>query len=461
MKQPLTGGELVASQKQVRTLGVIRASLHNGRESDVLHLERIAETLSKAKSVEAVVLAMPDDDYHASLSRELTFCEIFLGDVENMNNRLLEAARSQGASCLVDCSLLTQCLDPHLYDELVDYHNASPGSMTRPSLWYPEYLPNVVDVDTLSTITEEYSWPYYSHVSEAHINYYTPNLDKITHLFSHLNPICQELVIHKGRQLRNSMNLAVHPYDPVNWASRCASLLPKIENLFHKRSVSVLEVGCGRRFGLGILLRMAGIAQYSGIDLNLPPLSDEQLEFFEEWLSFNQQAAPISGMSMEPIVRDECSQGGYSFFEGSVQLRAMDACALEFEDNSFDLIFSDAVLEHIAPCKSAIKEMYRVLKPGGFAVHGIDFKDHMTKDGDSHLYVSKKEWHEKHRSRLINLSRPAEMYSWFSEVGFHFLSISEDKFTEADSSQIHADHLAFGVSDALTHASHVVMQKAG
>lgn len=42
----------------------------------------------------------------------------------------------------------------------------------------------------------------------------------------------------------------------------------------------------------------------------------------------------------------------------------MDITNIEFEDNSFDFILSNHVLEHIPDDKKAIREMYRVLKHG-------------------------------------------------------------------------------------------------
>jgi ubiquinone/menaquinone biosynthesis C-methylase UbiE len=46
-------------------------------------------------------------------------------------------------------------------------------------------------------------------------------------------------------------------------------------------------------------------------------------------------------------------------------LMQMDARALEFPDESFDLIYSFHALEHIPGPKDAVREMSRVLRPGG------------------------------------------------------------------------------------------------
>ena len=48
-----------------------------------------------------------------------------------------------------------------------------------------------------------------------------------------------------------------------------------------------------------------------------------------------------------------------------------DICDLPFEENSFDIIFCNHVLEHINDDKKAIQELYRVLKPGGFGIFQI------------------------------------------------------------------------------------------
>ncbi|MCL5128562.1 MULTISPECIES: class I SAM-dependent methyltransferase [unclassified Algibacter] len=48
-----------------------------------------------------------------------------------------------------------------------------------------------------------------------------------------------------------------------------------------------------------------------------------------------------------------------------------DICDLPFEDNSYDIIFCNHVLEHIPDDTKAMQELYRVLKPGGMGVFQI------------------------------------------------------------------------------------------
>jgi SAM-dependent methyltransferase len=51
----------------------------------------------------------------------------------------------------------------------------------------------------------------------------------------------------------------------------------------------------------------------------------------------------------------------------SVSLVRGDACKMHFPDESFDMIYSAAVLHHVATPAAALSEMARVLRPGGVA----------------------------------------------------------------------------------------------
>jgi methyltransferase type 11 len=46
-------------------------------------------------------------------------------------------------------------------------------------------------------------------------------------------------------------------------------------------------------------------------------------------------------------------------------------CALPFEDECFDVIFCNHVLEHIQDDTQAMKELYRVMKKGGWGIFQV------------------------------------------------------------------------------------------
>lgn len=62
-----------------------------------------------------------------------------------------------------------------------------------------------------------------------------------------------------------------------------------------------------------------------------------------------------------------------------------DICNLPFADNCFDVILCNHVLEHIPNDTKALKELYRVLKPGGWGVFQVpqDLNRENTFEDDS------------------------------------------------------------------------------
>ncbi|NHM01788.1 class I SAM-dependent methyltransferase [Flavobacterium difficile] len=62
-----------------------------------------------------------------------------------------------------------------------------------------------------------------------------------------------------------------------------------------------------------------------------------------------------------------------------------DICNLPFEDNQYDMILCNHVLEHIPDDTKAMQELYRVMKPGGMGIFQIpqDLKREVTFSDDS------------------------------------------------------------------------------
>lgn len=69
--------------------------------------------------------------------------------------------------------------------------------------------------------------------------------------------------------------------------------------------------------------------------------------------------------------------------ESSVAMRHMDLTALDLPDASFDAIYCSHVLEHIPDDRMAMREMRRVLRPGGWAIIQVPILRQVTEEDPS------------------------------------------------------------------------------
>ncbi|HEX5705484.1 MAG TPA: class I SAM-dependent methyltransferase [Pyrinomonadaceae bacterium] len=110
--------------------------------------------------------------------------------------------------------------------------------------------------------------------------------------------------------------------------------IPAAADFTNARGLRVLEIGCGMGTD-GAQFAKAG-ANYTGIDL-----TDAAVELARKRFQ-------VSGLKGE--------------------FRVADAERLDFPDASFDLVYSHGVLHHTPDIEAAVREIHRVLKPGGRAM---------------------------------------------------------------------------------------------
>lgn len=101
-----------------------------------------------------------------------------------------------------------------------------------------------------------------------------------------------------------------------------------------------------------------------------------------------------------------------------------DICDLPFEDNLYDIIFCNHVLEHIPDDSKAMQELYRVLKPGGMGVFQIpqDLSREKTFSDDSIT-------DQKERAKIFGQYDHVRIYGrdYFDKLrGIGFTVIEED-----------------------------------
>ena len=102
-------------------------------------------------------------------------------------------------------------------------------------------------------------------------------------------------------------------------------------------------------------------------------------------------------------------------------------------DDSFDMVLSNAVLEHVLDIPGAVAELSRVTCASGIHAHQVDFRDHRNFDRPlDHLLLDKDAYHEY---RVVSkgvhgtAQRMPEMIEQFSK---HFLLWEVEPNTLAD-----------------------------
>jgi SAM-dependent methyltransferase len=100
---------------------------------------------------------------------------------------------------------------------------------------------------------------------------------------------------------------------------------------------------------------------------------------------------------------------------------------IPLENNKFDVIFCNHVLEHVEDAKKCMSELYRVMKPGGFGIFQVpqDFNRDTTYENPNIITPEEREKHfwQYDHVRLFGLDYP----DWLRSVGFNIEEFNPEK----------------------------------
>jgi SAM-dependent methyltransferase len=138
--------------------------------------------------------------------------------------------------------------------------------------------------------------------------------------------------------------------------------------------VRVLELGPGATLGIPVLLACAG-AHMAVSDRFLASWDAEfHRPFFEELLRRVESRGARFGEPIRHLLRRD------TFTAEVVESFDCGAEALDRIGRRFDLVLSNAVLEHVEDLQVTAASLARVTVPGGFGFHQVDFRDHRNFD---------------------------------------------------------------------------------
>jgi len=108
-----------------------------------------------------------------------------------------------------------------------------------------------------------------------------------------------------------------------------------------------------------------------------------------------------------------------------VDFAAGDVYALEFDDASWDIVHAHQVLQHLADPGAALKEMLRVVRPGGIvAVRDSDYASFTWYPNDDRLVRWLALYHEIARANGGEPDAGRRLLSWAQQAGFSRIETS-------------------------------------
>ena len=119
-------------------------------------------------------------------------------------------------------------------------------------------------------------------------------------------------------------------------------------------------------------------------------------------------------------------------FSPIVDVKA-DIVDLPFEDNSFDVIICNHVLEHIVDDRKAMSELYRVMKSGGWGIVQVPMKNSLEKTYEDFTITDPKE-RQKHFGQYDHVRwYGMDYFDRLKSVGFEAdVNFYSQKFSEED-----------------------------
>ena len=216
---------------------------------------------------------------------------------------------------------------------------------------------------------------------------------------------------------------------------------------------TVAEIGPGDSLGVGLAAMLTGANRYFAFDAlpharketNLQTLDvlvelfsrqervpgpDEFPEIWPSIVSLEFPGATLGGGRLEAAIqahRLEAIRRAVGFGDvGEVEIGYAapwtDSSILRSEE--VDLVFSQAVLEHVEDMAATYDALFRWLKPGGVMSHQIDFKSHgLTRDWYGHWTLPSWIWRlvRGRRSYLINRMPASAHVAAMQRAGFEIV----------------------------------------
>jgi SAM-dependent methyltransferase len=227
---------------------------------------------------------------------------------------------------------------------------------------------------------------------------------------------------------------------------------------FTEVPASIAELGPGDALGVGIAALLCGADRFYGLDIVEHANPTENLKALEEllvllgeravrptkgWPDFDHlldERGFLSRMLTERRLTAGLAPNRVAAIRRMITTQTEQAGQLTLayrvpwtdtgliEEDSMDLIVSQAVLEHVADLEKTYRAMYLWLKPGGIMSHQIDFRSHnLTREWNGHRAIPDWLWQVMlgKRSYLINREPWSVHRRVIADCGFEIVNVMQ------------------------------------
>jgi len=221
---------------------------------------------------------------------------------------------------------------------------------------------------------------------------------------------------------------------------------------FEIAEAQIGELGPGDSVGIGLAALLSGASRYVGLDIVPFSMRSDIEVVYEELVELYSRRASIPDHNEFPGVRPRLASYKHpehivqwSGFEqrvdrirteiksglnagGVVTYKVPWTSPADIDSGSLDLVFSQAVLEHVDSLKETYEAMFCWLKPGGYGSHVVDFSaHHLSPHWNGHWAYSESEWRLVRGQREFLLNRcPLSVHVRCAEqVGFDIIRLEK------------------------------------
>ena len=236
------------------------------------------------------------------------------------------------------------------------------------------------------------------------------------------------------------------------------------QNGFSKMPNTIAELGPGDSIGTGLAGLLSGSEKFYALDVIEHTHVKKNIPIFDELVSLFADRSALPGDDEFPraVPRLDSYNFPSEIFTDSNLEKFLDKSRIQslrnelldmkkqkksiqymcpwndpkiIENDSVDLVFSQAVLEHVEDLNHTYAAMYKWVKKGGYISNAIDFESHgLSSEWNGHWSFSDLTWKliKGNRPYLINREPLSKHIESAQDAGFEIISVVPVKILTSD-----------------------------